>query len=153
LDKLIIILPKSTKITANHIQDNIGISKDYNNFELQNAIIKKDVLKANKIINYFGKNQKDNPIVLTITSLYGLFSKVLAIHFTKDKTPQSVASVIKVNPYFVKDYLDASRAYPIRKTVEIIGLLREYDMKSKGYGNVSTDQTGLLQELIFKILH
>lgn len=153
LDKLIIILPKNTKITTTHIQDNIGISKDYNNFELQKALIKKDPLKANKIINYFGQNPKDNPIILTITSLYGLFSKILTVHYIKNKNPQNIASVLKVNPYFVKDYIEAAKAFPIRKTVEIISHLREYDLKSKGLGNVSTNQTGLLQELVFKILH
>ncbi len=153
LDKLMITLEEGSKITPDHIEKNIGISKDYNNFELQNALIKKDILKANRIINYFKKNPKDNPIVLTITSLFFFFSKVLTYHYIKDKNPRNAASILKVNPYFIKDYELAAKKYNIRKTVSIISILREYDMKSKGFNNVSTTHGDLLLELIFKILH
>ncbi len=152
LNKLAISLPEGSKITPEIIEKNIGISKDYNNFELQNAIRQKDILKANRIINHFTSNPKDNPIVLTITSLYFFFSKVLAYHFLKDKNPRNVASVLKVNPYFVKDYEATARKYNRQKTLYIITLLREYDMKSKGYEN-NAAHGDLLKELIFKILH
>ncbi len=153
LDKLIINLPANSKITTKHIEENIGISKDYNNFELQNAIAKKDILKANRIINHFGKNQKENPIILTINSLYYYFRKILVYHFTKDKSIRNVAATLQINPYFVKDYQTAARKYNPKKVVQIISYLREYDLKSKGVDSANTAPFELLKELIFKILH
>lgn len=153
LEKLIITVPENEKITPKHIEENIGISKDFNNFELQNALIKKDIVKANRIVNYFSKNPKDNPFVLTITSLYYFFVKVLSVHYIKNPDQRAVAAELKVNPYFVKDYIEASKKYNLRKVVEIISYLREYDLKSKGYGAVSVSHGELLKELIFKILH
>ncbi len=153
LDKLIISLPAGSKIRSKNIEENIGISKDFNNFELQNALIKKDVLKANRIINYFEQNQKSNPIILTISSLYFFFRKLLIYHFLQDKSPRSAAAALQINPYFVKDYQMAAKSFNIKKTVAIISWLREYDMKSKGYDNVSTSPGDLLKELIFKIIH
>lgn len=154
LNKLTITLPEGTKITSDHIEKNIGISKDYNNFELQKALGQKDVLKANQIINYFARNPKDNPLTLTITLLYSYFSKILKCYFIKDKSDnRNIASILQVNPYFVKDYTNAARKYSAAKVVEIISLLREYDLKSKGVNNTSTSGGELLKELIFKILH
>lgn len=154
LEKLIITLPeKSRNITADHIERNIGISKDYNNFELNKALVQKNTLKANRIINYFDKNQKKNPIAFTISSLYFLFSKVLLYHNIEDKSRKNVASVLGINPYFVPDYELAARQFKPAKLVSIISLLREYDLKSKGFGNVSVPPGGLLKELVYKILH
>ena len=155
LDKLIITLPKDEfKITATHIERNIGISKDYNNFELNKALGQKNVLKANRIVNYFSQNPKNNPFTMTTAMLYNYFSKVLTYHFIKNKGDRrSVAATLKVNPYFVGDYEKAARHYKPKKTVNIISLLREYDLKSKGYNNVGTSHGELLRELIFKILH
>lgn len=153
LDKLIISLPANSKITTKHIEENIGISKDYNNFELQNALTKKDILKANRIIDHFGKNQKENPIILTINSLYHYFRKILIYHFMKDKSNRNVAATLQINPYFVKDYQIAARRYNPKKVVQIISYLREYDLKSKGVDNVSATPLELLKELMFKILH
>lgn len=155
LDKLIITLPeKEYNITSTHIERNIGISKDFNNFELHKALTQKNVLKANRIVNYFGHNVKDNPFPVTISSLYHFYSKVLTYHFIKDKKDRrSVAASLKVNPYFVGDYEKAAQSYNPAKTVEIISLLREYDLKSKGYNNVSSSPGELLKELVYKILH
>jgi len=154
LDKLIITLPeKSRNITADHIERNIGISKDYNNFELNKALVQKNVLKANRIINYFDKNQKNNPITFTISSLYYLFSKVLLYHSIKDKSRNNVASVLRIKPFFVPDYELAARHFTQTELAGIIALLREYDLKSKGFGNVSVPPGGLLKELVYKILH
>ncbi|PLX19385.1 MAG: DNA polymerase III subunit delta [Marinilabiliales bacterium] len=155
LDKLIITLPDGEfNITTNHIERNIGISKDYNNFELHKALTQKNVLKANRIVNYFSHNQKDNPFTLTISTLYHFYSKVLTYHFVKNKNDKrNVAATLKVNPYFVGDYEKAARNYNPKKTVEVISLLREYDLKSKGYQNVSTSHGELLKELVYKILH
>ncbi|MFO7843592.1 MAG: DNA polymerase III subunit delta [Bacteroidales bacterium] len=155
LDKLIITLPENeVKITTAHIERNIGISKDYNNFELHKALTQKNVLKANRIVNYFAHNPKDNPITLTLSSLYMFFSKILAYHFIKNKKDRrSVAATLKVNPFFIGEYETAARQYNPKKTVEIIELLREYDLRSKGYNNVSTPHGELLKELVYKILH
>ncbi|MFC2103975.1 DNA polymerase III subunit delta [Bacteroidota bacterium] len=155
LDKLIITLPDGeTNITTSHIERNIGISKDYNNFELHKALTQKNVLKANRILNYFSHNPKNNPFTLTISTLYHFYSKVLTYHFIKvKKDRRNVAATLKVNPYFVGDYEKASKNYNPKKTVEIISLLREYDLKSKGYNNVSTSHGELLKELVYKILH
>ena len=154
LDKLaVIIAGKSISITTDTIEKNIGISKEYNNFELQNALVKRDVLKANRIINYFAQNQKNNPITVTITMLFSFFSKLLAYHSLKDKSNNSVAGVLKINPYFVRDYQAAAREYSLSKTIHVISLLREYDVKSKGIGSLSASPGDLLKELVFKILH
>ncbi len=154
LDKLIIVLNDNTKtITSQDIERNIGISKEYNNFELQNALRTKDVLKANQIINYFADNQKNNPIVVTLSLLYQFFSRILIYHSLADKSKNNVAASLKIPPYFTSDYESAAMVYSPSKVIQIISLLREYDLKSKGYGNVSTEPGDLLKELIFKTLH
>jgi len=154
LDKLIITLPGGKPvITTLLIEKNIGISKDYNNFELQKAIGEKNILKANMIVRYFSNNQKDNPITLSIASLFSFFSKLLQYHYLTDKSKNNVASVLKVNPFFVKDYESAALKYNVSKTVQIISLLRTFDMKSKGFGDSGTEPGELLRELVFRILH
>lgn len=153
LDKLMINLPAKAEITEQHIQDNIGISKDYNIFELQTALGKRDILKANRIINYFAANPKDNPLVVTLVSLHSFFSKLLMFHFTPDKSKNNIASALGVHPFFVGDYERAARNYPVQKLRNIIGELREYDLKSKGIENASVPDGELLKELVFKILH
>jgi len=153
LEKLIISLPEKTQITADHIEKNIGISKDYNIFELQNALGERNILKTNQIINYFAANQNANPLPRTISSLYQYFMKILTFHFLEDKTQNAVAAKLGVHPFFVKDYIAASKQYPIKKVVEIISILREFDMKSKGLGNVSSSADDLQKEMIYKILH
>lgn len=153
VDKLAIALPSGSKISPANIQDNIGISKDYNNFELQNAIGSGDVLKAARIVDHFSKNQKDNPLVLTITALYGYFCKLLIFnqHIRDDAKTQAAA--LGCNPFFLKDYATAQKRFPAPKVIKAISLLREYDLKSKGVGNSSTDPGALLQELVYKIMH
>lgn len=154
LDKLIITLPAGKPmITTSLIEKNIGISKDYNNFELQKAIGEKNILKANMIVHYFANNPKDNPITLSIASLFSFFSKLLAYHYLTDKSKNNVAAVLKVNPYFVKDYESSAVKYNVSKTVQIISLLRTFDMKSKGYGDPGTEPGDLLKELVYRILH
>lgn len=154
LNKLIITLPKSKPyISASIIEKNIGISKDYNNFEFQKAIGEKNILKANMIVNHFAANPKDNPLTLTISSLFSFFTKLLSFHYLTDKSKNNVASVLKINPFFVKDYESAAAKYNASKTIAVISLLRTYDMKSKGYGDTSSEPGDLLKELTFKILH
>ena len=154
LNKLKIMMPEGTNhITAKDIEEKIGISKDFNNFELQNAIGSKNIAKSNLIVNHFGHNQKDNPIPVTISTLFSFFRRLLIFHFLQDKSRNNVASVLKINPYFVSEYELASRNYKPEKTIRAIRLLREFDLKSKGYGNVSAEPAELLKELVFKILH
>jgi len=154
LDKLLITLPPGKPvITTDLIEKNIGISKDYNNFELQKAVGERNILKANMIVHYFADNPKDNPINLTIASIFSYFSKLLTYHYLTDKSKNNVASVLKINPFFVRDYEISAEKYNVKKTVQIIALLRTYDMKSKGYGDLSSTPGDLLKELVYKILH
>jgi DNA polymerase-3 subunit delta len=154
LDKLLITLPVGKQVvTQAMIEKNIGISKDYNNFELQKAVGERNILKANMIIKYFADNAKDNPITLTMASLFSMFTKILSYHYTPDKSKNNIATVLRVNPYFVRDYEVAASKYNVSKTIQIISLLRAYDMKSKGFGDAGTEPGDLLKELLYKILH
>ncbi|UMB61550.1 DNA polymerase III subunit delta [Lutibacter sp. A80] len=153
LDKLMVILPKGSTITPDAIEQNIGISKDYNNFELRKAIGERNVLKSNRIINHFAQNQKANPMVMTISLLNGFFTQLLVFHSLKDKSKNSVARALGVNPFFVSDYTTAARNYPMRKVSQVIGLLRDADVKSKGVGANALPAGDILKELIFKIIH
>lgn len=152
LEKLMLNVSAGQEITLKHIHDNIGISKEYNVFELQTALSKKDAFKVNQIINYFEANPKANPIVLVLGNLNNYFSKVLAYHYVKDKSQQNLARELGVNPYFVKDYEQAGRSYNYQKTMQIISYLREYDLKSKGVES-NAPHGELMKELMFKILH
>lgn len=152
LSKLKIVLPVGTQITPEHIEQNIGISKDYNNFELRKAIGYRDTLKAFKIVNYFGENPKDNPMVMTVALLFGFFSQLLHLHGLQDKKPRSVASALGINPYFVEEYLVAAQNFPMRKVSQVIATLREFDVKSKGVNSNAIPQADLLRELLVKIL-
>ncbi len=153
LDKLMVVLPENATITPQDIEQNIGISKDYNNFELRKAVGERNVLKVNKIINYFGHNQKSNPIVLTISLLNSFFTQLLIYHSLNDKSKNNVAIALGVHPFFVADYSTAANNYPMRKVSQVIALLRETDVKSKGVGANATPEGQLLKELLFKILH
>ena len=153
LDKLMIITQAKSEITAEIIEKNIGISKDYNNFELTNALAKKDILKSNRIANIFAQNPKDNPLVVSVGVIFNFFQKVLLYHTLNDKSINNAARVLKVNPFFIKDYQIAARNYSKRKLMEIIGLCRRYDIKSKGIDNYSINHDELLREFLFKILH
>lgn len=151
LNKLRIVLPEGTQITPEHIEENIGISKDYNNFELRKAIGERNILKAYRIAKYFGDNPKDNPFVVTMALLFNFFSQLLHLHGMVDKSPRNVASALRINPYFVNEYLTASRNYPMKKVSATIALLREYDVKGKGVGSNAVSQGDLLKELLVKI--
>ncbi|WP_298880581.1 DNA polymerase III subunit delta [uncultured Polaribacter sp.] len=152
LDKLILILPKETIINDTHIEENIGISKDFNNFELRKSVGEKDILKANRIINYFAQNPKSNPLIMTISLLNNFFTQLLMFHGLQDKSKSSVAKSLGVSPYFVDEYFLAARNYPMRKVAQVIATLRDADVKSKGVGANQT-QKDILKELLFKILH
>ncbi|HZH69706.1 MAG TPA: DNA polymerase III subunit delta [Flavobacteriaceae bacterium] len=149
LEKLTQVLKPETQISPETIEQNIGISKDFNNFELQNAIGNKDVAKTFRIINYFAQNPKDNPLVMTVSLLYAFFSKVMKYHALTNKN--EAAKALGVNPYFVKDYQLAARNYPMRKVSAILAKLRDIDVKSKGVGVSGISQADLLKELMVTI--
>lgn len=150
LEKLCLVVPKGVEITPEAIEKNIGISKDYNNFELKKAIGQADVVKATRIINYFAQNPKDNPFVLTVTLLYSFFNQLLAYHGLTDHSAKNVSSALGIRPYFVGEIQLAARNYPMRRVSGIISDLRELDLKGKGVGaNISHQD--LLKELVVKI--
>lgn len=155
LDKLSIILPENNKeITASLIEENIGISKDYNNFELQKAIANKNVLKANRIVFYFEQNPKNNPLTVTLSTLFNFFSNLMICHYEKNKSESNLMAILGFRfPIQIADYTVALRNYPPKKNLEIISLIRETDAKSKGVKNVSLSDGALLKELVFKIMH
>ena len=153
LEKLQIILPKGSTITPKHIEENIGFSKDFNNFELLNALGSRNQLKAFQIVQYFSDNQKANPLVVTTSTVFGFFIKILKYHGLKDRNPKNVASVLGVSPYFLKDYDLALKNYPMKKVSHIVTALRDIDVKSKGVGANALSQSDLLREMLYKIFN
>lgn len=155
LEKLIITLPAGQKrITAEQIERNIGISKDYNNFELRNALIEKDVFKANQIVKYFEYNPKNNPLQVTLAVLFNFFSNLMLAYYAPDKSDQGIASQLGLrSPWQAKDYMAGMRKYTGVKVMQIIGAIRTCDAKSKGIDNPSTPDGELLRELVYFILH
>ncbi|WP_322934010.1 DNA polymerase III subunit delta [Bacteroides sp. CG01] len=155
LEKLIITLPAGQKrVTPEQIEKNIGISKDYNNFELRSALVEKDILKANKIIKYFEENPKTNPIQMTLSLLFNFYSNLMLSYYSPEKTEQGIASWLGLkSPWAARDYLTAMRRYNGVKTMQIIGEIRYADAKSKGISNASMSDGDILRELVFKILH
>ena len=155
LEKLIITLPAGQKrVTPEQIEKNVGISKDYNNFELRSALVEKDILKANKIIKYFEENPKTNPIQMTLSLLFNFYSNLMLSYYSPEKTEQGIASWLGLkSPWAARDYLTAMRRYNGVKTMQIIGEIRYADAKSKGINNASMSDGDILRELVFKILH
>lgn len=153
LEKLTVILEKGATITPMLIEDNIGISKDFNNFELRKAIGEKQFVKANQIANYFSQNPKSNPLVMTISLLNSFFTQLLMYHGLKDKGKINVSKTLKINPFFVNEYQSAARNYPMRKVAQVIAGLRDADLKSKGVGANNLPHGDILKELLFKIMH
>lgn len=153
LEKLSLVIGEKTLITPLHIEQNIGISKDFNNFELRKAIGDKEIVKANQIVQYFSQNPKSNPLVMTISLLNSFFTQLLLYHGLKDKGKINVAKSLRISPYFVTEYQRAARNYPMRKVAQVIARLREADLKSKGVGATALPQGDILKELLFKIMH
>jgi len=151
LNKLEIILPKGSTITPNHIEENIGFSKDFNVFEFRKAIGEGNKAKAHQIATYFAQNAKDNPMVVVNGQVFSFFSALLQYHGLKDKSPGNVAKTLKVNPYFVNDYIEASKRFPMRKVSAIVAALRAIDIKSKGVGANNLNDTELYKEMLLSI--
>lgn len=153
LDKLIVLKSKVKTINSDDVEKFIGISKDFNVFELRKAIGEKNLFKCMKIIDYFSKNPKSNPIVVIVSLIFDFFVKLFIYHSLSDKSDKSVASALKVSPYFVKDYSSAAGNYSMKSISSKISILREFDLKSKGLGATNITNSDLLKELIFKLLH
>ena len=151
--KLVLNMKKGENITLEIIEENIGISKDFNIYELQSALGDKDILKSNKIIKFFSENPKNHPFVFVLSSLFSYFQKLMIYNNLTDKTKGNVSQSLGINPFFVDSYRSASKNYPPKKLFYIFKYFKEYDLKSKGINNQSTKQNELLRELIYKILH
>lgn len=153
IDKLTLVVPKRTLIDVEHIEKHVGISKDFNVYELQNAIGCKNIMKANQIVNYFADNEKAGPMPMITANLYMFFSKVMRYHFVADRSHMTLSKALGVNPFFIKDYAMAANNYPPKKISEIFMILEDFDMRSKGVNNNSSPQGELLKEMVFKIMH
>ena len=153
LEKLIDGRPEGVNtIDTALVERNIGISKDYNIMELQAALIRGDVAKANRIAQYFA-GSKDHPMIREMAPLFTFFSNLLMYHYMPSKAPAIVAKELGINPYFVKDYEMAAKRYPAGKTFLIVGYLRDTDARLKGINNPSAKDADLWKELLYKILH
>ncbi len=156
LNKLALNLPQGTEVNEKHVEANIGISKDYNVFELQKALGTRDILKANRIIQYFAANPRKNPVPVVIGSLYNFFSKIYMLHFVKHLQERELLEALQMrSAYFLKDYKAALPHFPLHKTEQVIGFLKDYDLKSKGVDYISTnkEEGELLKEMVWRILH
>lgn len=151
LEKLFLIIDKGATITADLIEKHIGFSKDFNNFELKKAIGERDMTKASRIIDYFAQNPKDNPFVVTVSTLNNFFIQLLQYHGLNDKSSKTVAKTLGVNPFFVKEYQVASHNYPMKRVSGIIHALRVLDLKGKGVGAQNISQADLLKELLVAV--
>jgi len=153
LNKLQIILPKGHTINPKDIEENIGFSKDFNVFELQNAIGSRNQLKAYQIAQYFADNPKENPMVVTTSLVFSFFIKLLKYHGIKDKNPNKVAPILGISLFFMKDYDVALKNFPMKKVSTIVAALRDIDLKSKGVGANSLTNHDLLKEMLVKIFN
>lgn len=154
INKLRILLEQqhSNRIDCNIVEKNIGISKEYNNFELVNAIAARDTLKTFRIIEHFAKDPKNNPLVVTVSTMFNFFANLMLYLSLPDKSDMNIAAELKINPYFVRDYHNAARKYDSRQVLNAIGIIRKLDAQSKGMGTNSADERDLLREAVFKIM-
>jgi DNA polymerase-3 subunit delta len=152
IDKLLINIKDHNEITAQHVEKYVGVSKEFNTFELHNAIGAGNFFKAQKIVQYFAANPKSNSIIPVLSSLYNFFGKLLAVHFTRDYSDSNIAAVAGVHPFIAKDYARACQNYPMDKCSRIISYLHAFDLKSKGIGSVDVPEGSLLKELVFMIM-
>ncbi|MCY7409017.1 MAG: DNA polymerase III subunit delta [Chitinophagales bacterium] len=153
LEKLKLNLKGRKEVTLDDIEANIGISKEYNVFELNKALAFKDVLRANRIVEYFTSNPKSNPMVLTLGALQSYFSKVYLLHQNNLLPEKEIASVVGVMPFLLSEYRTAARNYSLQKVENVFSMLHEYDLRSKGVNDTGTKEGALLKELVYKILH
>ncbi len=152
IEKVLINIKDQQVITAQHIEKYVGVSREFNTFELQNALGVGNFFKAQKIVQYFASNPKENSIIPVLSSLYNFYGKLLAIHYSKNYSEQNIAAIAGINPYFAKDYSKACNTYSLEKCVRIIGYIHTFDLKSKGIGSTDVSDGSLLKELVFMIM-
>lgn len=140
-------------VSEEHVLQFVGVSKEYNIFELQSSLAKRDILKSNKIVNYFSENTKEHPIQQLLANLFGYFSKLLLVKTANATNEADAARVLGLPPFIAKEYIIASRNYPDVKLLQIFSYIREADMRSKGYETSMVDEGEIMKELVFKILH
>ena len=154
LEKLKILLKPNEVVSLEFIEKNIGISKEYNLFELSNALSNKDYNKLSRISHFAANNSKSFPLVMLISYLYGYYSKIMKLHFSKNKTNDAeLAKELKLHPFILKEYKIAAKNYPPKTISRIISELKTYDLKLKGVGTATIDEGELVKELLFKISH
>jgi len=153
IEKLFLVVAAGTTINEKHIEEYIGISKDYNVFELSNAIAARDIIKANKIVNYFGENPKAGNIIPVLANLHGLYQKLFKAHFAQTEDPSKIASLLKVHPFVAKELVKNKRNHPAKIISRNFGILREYDLYAKGVGSSGLADVELMKELVYKLLH
>ena len=155
LDKLALLLPPGGKIDEQLVEEHVGISKEFNAYELLSAIIRQDHLKVHRIVNYFEANPRNNPVTRTIAPLFNYFSNLLTYHYQRRITTnqQEIARLLGISPYFLGDYTEGATRYNAMKCAGIITWIRACDMKAKGAGNATIPDGELLRELVFRIMH
>jgi DNA polymerase-3 subunit delta len=153
IDKLTISLPESGSISIDQVMNQVGVSKEYNVFELQKAILRRDPLLANKIVNYFESNTKKNPMIPVVAFLYSFFSKLLMAAQVADKSEKGLASELKVSPYALRDYTLALRQFPLPKIIDNLASIKDADLKLKGVNTGSADEGQIFRELVWRIMN
>ncbi len=153
LDKVMIALPTGDKLTADKVMAHVGISREYNIFELQKALIRRDPLQANKIVNYFESNTKKNPLIPAVAFLYSFYSKLLVASTASDKSDRSLVSLLKISPYAARDYNSALQNYSTSQLVNCIQSISEADLKIKGVNTTAVGEGQILRELVYKLIH
>lgn len=153
VEKLSILVEAGTTINEIHIEENIGISKDYNVFELINAVSVRDLPKAMQIVDYFEHNPKAASIIVVITNLFNHFSRLMKIHFMENKSKSTIASALRVPPFVANQMLASAKIYNPKKLAANIAILHEYDLKSKGINSSSFSEGELMKEMIYRLMH
>lgn len=153
IDKLLLNLKPGATIDERVVQENVGISKEYNIFELQSALIARDALKVHRIIQYFEANPKNNPLIPNLSLLFAFFTKLLSLHTAADKSEGGVRKSLGNRGFLVKEYMQALRVFPLQRCVDIIHFVRVADLQVKGITGGDMSEAAILRELAFKILH
>jgi DNA polymerase III subunit delta len=153
VDKLSLALADGGSITPEQVMNQVGVSKEYNIFELQKALLQRDALTANRIVNFFESNTRKNPMIPAVAYLFSFFSKLLAATQAADKSEKGLVSELKISPYSAKDYSLGLRQYPTEKILENISAIKDADLRLKGVNTGSESEGQILRELVYRIMH
>lgn len=152
-DKLVVNCPAGAEIGPEEVEKYVGISREYNVFEYQSALMQRNVAKAQKIAFYLADNTRQNPLPILLATLFGTFSKVLMVHDAGSLSDGELAKELGINPYFVRDYITAKRNYPIAKVVSMLESIKNADLKFKGILGAAESDRDILLDLSFELLH